>query len=225
MANVSRTTKAGKDVAIVAALRKGVLGLDQIPLAGKVYTQSGAADLVQGRIDAGAAVLKAKAEWEAAIAAYEAIDAQVDVAVRDLRNVVIGACGEDSPKMATFEFVPRKKRVFTQEQITAIVAKRNATRVRRGTKGRRQKMAIKGVVPNEAEAAAQVGAATAPTAASAAATAGEPVAGASPAVVLAVAGATPAGSQAIGPTQGVTLAGNVGSVAAAPPGEPGNTSG
>jgi hypothetical protein len=177
MANASRTTKAGRDVAIVTALRTGVLGLDQISLGTKVYTQSGAADLVQGRIDAGAALLQAKAAWEAAIASYEAIDKQVDIAVRDLRNTVIARCGENSLEMAAFQFEARKKRVFTQEQITAIVAKRNATRERNGTKGRKQKKGIKGVVPAAAVVPVPDVATTAPSAASPAATTGEPVEG------------------------------------------------
>jgi hypothetical protein len=44
--------------------------------------------------------------------------------------------------------------VFTQEQMVAIVAKRNATRELRGTKGRKQKKNIKGVVPSEVVAGA-----------------------------------------------------------------------
>jgi hypothetical protein len=163
MANVDRTTKAGNDTAIVGALRSGVLGLDQLPLAGKLYTQSEAADLVQGRIDARAALLRAKADWEAAIATYEAVDKHVDVAVRDLRNVVIAATGETSDEMATFQFVARKKRVFTPERMKEIVAKRNATRAARGTKGRKQKLAIKGVVPAKAAAPAPTPTTESPT--------------------------------------------------------------
>ncbi len=231
MANVNRVTKSGKDTAIVAALRSGVLGLDQLPLAGKVYTQSGAADLVQGRIDAAAAVATAKAAWLAAIAAFEAIDKHVELAVRDLRNTVIGARGEDSPIMGDFQFAKRKKRVFTQEQITAIVAKRKATRIARGTKGRKQKEAIKGVVPAEAAAGVQTGATTAPAGTTAVATAGEAAAAAPPAVVLAIAGAavpnaTAAGEQATAPTQaGTTVEGDGGAVAAGPPEGAGGKSG
>jgi hypothetical protein len=211
MANVSREMKAGKDVRVVTALRNGVLGLSQLALAGKVYTESEAADLVQGRIDARAKLLRAKADWEAAIKTYEAVDKLVDLAVRDLRNAVIGAHGEDSPKMAEFEFVPRKKPVYTQEQITATVAKRAATRLARGTKGRKQKLAITGVV-------------------SAAAPGAEAMGVASPAVLLAVAGAPApaahtAGSQTTASTQSVTVEGNAGPLVSPPQGESGSSSG
>jgi hypothetical protein len=93
--------------------------------------------------------------------------------------------------------VPRKRRVFTQEQITAIVKKRNATRARRGTMGRKQRKAIKGVVPAETPAPVQVVAPAAPAA--------QPAVVASAAVLLAVVGAAvpdatpPAQAQAASP--------------------------
>jgi hypothetical protein len=235
MANINRTKKAGNDVAVVAALRSGVLGLDQLPLAGKLYTQSEAADLVQSRIDAGNALQKAKAEWIAAIGAFEAIDAHVGTALRDLRNVVIGYCGEDSPKMADFRFAPRKRRVFTQEQITAIVLKRNATRKRNGTMGRKQKKAIKGVVPVVAAAAAEPVVVTAAAAGvSAAAPAVAPAGVASPAVLVALGGAAVAAAPGVGAraeaqteagVQGVAAEGSGGAVMPSPTGERGSTTG
>ena len=234
MANINRTTKAGNDVAVVAALRSGVLGLDQLPLAGKLYTQSEAADLVQSRIDAGNALQKAKAEWIAAIGAFEAIDAHVGTALRDLRNVVIGYCGEDSPKMADFRFAPRKRRVFTQEQLQAIVLKRNATRKRRGTMGRNQKKAIKGVVPVAAAAAEPVVATAAAAGVSAVAPAVAPAVVASPAVLVALGGAAVAGAPGVGSqteahteagAQGVTADGSGGAVTPSPTGQRGSTTG
>jgi hypothetical protein len=223
MANVSRKTQSGKDTAIVNALRSGVLGLDQLPLGTKVYTQAEAADLVEGRTKAGAALLLAKAEWEAAILAYAATDKLVDVAVRDLRNIVIARCGETSQAMAAFQFEARKKRVFTQEQQDAIVAKRNATRVLRGTKGRKQKKDIKGVVPAEATVPVQVDGTGARTAAAVAATARATA-------VLAVAGtampaAQPAGSPTSESTQVLTVEGSEAPIGPSATGEPGNKSG
>jgi hypothetical protein len=242
MANMNRTKKAGNDVAVVAALRSGVLGLDQLPLAGKLYTQSEAADLVQSRIDAGNALQKAKAEWIAAIGAFEAIDAHVGTALRDLRNVVIGYCGEDSPKMADFRFAPRKRRVFTQEQITAIVLKRNATRKRNGTMGRKQKKAVKGVVPVAAAAAEPVVVTAAAAGVSAAAPAVAPAGVASPAVLVALGGAAVAAAPGVGAqteaqtqaqteaqteagVQGVAAEGSGGAVTPSPTGERGSTTG
>jgi hypothetical protein len=147
MGNVSRTTKAGKDQMISEALRQKLLGIDQLPLGGKIYTQAEAADFIDKRAVAAQAVLQAKAAWLAAIAAFEKLDAEADIVVRDLRNVVIGACGEQSLVVKKFGFAPRKKPVLTQEQKAAAAEKRRATRKRRNTMGRRQKLAIKGEVP------------------------------------------------------------------------------
>ncbi len=162
MANVSRTMKAGKDGTIVTALRKGVIGLDQLPLGGDIYTQAQAADLIEKRIVANDAVEQAKAAWLHAIKEYETLSAKVDVVERDLRHVVMGAFGETSPKMADFDFQPPKHAVLTQEQKTEAARKRMETRKARKTMGRKQKKAIKGVVPAVVIAVAGTNASVAP---------------------------------------------------------------
>jgi hypothetical protein len=158
----------------------------------------------------------------------------VGTALRDLRNVVIGYCGEDSPKMADFRFAPRKRRVFTQEQITAIVLKRNATRKRNGTMGRKQKKAIKGVVPVAAAAAEPVVVTAAAAGVSAAAPAVAPAGVASPAVLVALGGAAVAAAPGVGAqaeaqteagVQGVAAEGSGGAVTPSPTGERGGTTG
>jgi hypothetical protein len=165
MANVSRTMKAGKDGKIVTALRNKVIGLDQLPLGGSIYTQDEAADLIEKRIVANNAVEQAKAAWLHAIKVYEELSAQVDVVERDLRHVVMGACGEQSPKMAEFDFQPPKHAVLTLEQKAEAARKRMETRKARKTMGRRQKKAIKGVMPAVVIAVAGTNASVAPAAA------------------------------------------------------------
>ena len=109
MGNVNRITKAGFDETVVKALRENLLGFDLLPLGGKMYTQAEAADFIASRAIAAQAVQQAKAAWIAAIAAFKKLDAQVDIVERDLRNLVIGASGEESPVVKTFGFAPRKK--------------------------------------------------------------------------------------------------------------------
>jgi hypothetical protein len=172
MGNVSRITRAGADEPIVTALQQGLLGFDQLPLGGKMYTQAEAAAFILSRSQAAHAILQAKAAWLEAIATFEKLDKEADIAVRDLRNLVIGACGEESPVVKKFGFAPRKKPVQTPEQKEAANQKRAATRKKRNTMGRKQRLKVKGEVPAATPAPEPTPAGTA-----------------APAVVLAVVGA------------------------------------
>ncbi len=147
MGNMSRLKKAGTDQPIAKALRANLLSFNQLPLGGRMYTQAEAADFIDSRAVAALAVQQAKAAWIAAIAAFKKLDAQVDIVERDLRNLVIGACGEQSEIVAKFTFAPRKKPVLTAEQKTAASLKRAATRKKRNTMGRKQRLKVKGEVP------------------------------------------------------------------------------
>jgi hypothetical protein len=147
MANVNRIAKAGKDEAIVTALRDDVLKLDQLPLGSRMYTRNDLAALLKKRIAANLGIDQAKAAWKAAILAYKNLDREVEIVLRDLRNVVIGAYGEDSLVVKGLTFAPRKKPVLTSEQKKLAAERRNATRKKRRTMGRKQKLAIKGEVP------------------------------------------------------------------------------
>jgi len=147
MGNVNRLTKTGKDTTIVSALQQNLLGFDSLPLGGKIYTQAEAAAFIASRAVAALAVEQARAAWLDAIAAFEKLDAEADIVVRDLRNVVIGACGAQSPIVGTFGFRPRKKPELTPAQKTAANLKRAATRKKRNTMGRKQRLKVKGEVP------------------------------------------------------------------------------
>jgi hypothetical protein len=150
MPNVNRLTKAAKDEAIATQLTRGELDLDKLPLGGRIYTRAEVAALLQKRIVSALGVLQAKAAWKDAIKSYKTLDREVEIVLRDLRNVVIGVYGEDSPKVKEFTFAPRKKPVLTEEQKTLAVQRRNATRKKRRTMGRKQRLAIKGDAPVEA---------------------------------------------------------------------------
>ena len=104
---------------------------------------------LQARIDAATRILAAKAAWQEAVRQYEAIDHQTSVIVRDLQRTIIGAFGEDSPKLAEFGFAPPRRPTWTPEMTTAAVAKRMATREARKTTGPKAKLAMKGVVESE----------------------------------------------------------------------------
>jgi hypothetical protein len=153
MANMSRDKKRGTDQAIAALLREGVLPIDAIHVGGRTFTQAELADFIEARGTKAQTVVESKAAWKAAILDFKKYDALTEVVLRDLRNVVIGACGEEHPTTGKFGFRGRKKPVMTEEQKAVASQRRKATRQKRKTMGRKQRLAVKGVVPEPAAAA------------------------------------------------------------------------
>ena len=178
MANNNRSTIEAHDAQVIVGIKKDLPNVSSLPLAGTTYTMTALEQLIQSRIDAANGVVNARANWIHAAATYKALNTQVTQVVRALRQYVINAFGQNSPTLADFGFTPPKKATLTPEQKTAKAAKAKATRVARGTKGKKQKAVIKGTVPTTEPA-------TTPPAAPAPATA-------APSVPAAPTGTTPA---------------------------------
>jgi hypothetical protein len=158
----NRVSTQGKDQQVIVGIKQDLQTMSSLPLGGQTYTPSSLVAFIQSRIDAANAVLAAKANWLNASKTYEAIDTQATVVVRELRNLVIGAFGASSPKLADFGFTPTKRKVQTPEEKAAAAVKRKATRVARGTLGKVQKLSIHGA-PTPAPSAAASAPATSPT--------------------------------------------------------------
>jgi hypothetical protein len=162
----NRSIKQGNDQQIIQGIRQDLGTWSVVPVgSGQLFTPEELAALYQSHSDAVSRILKAKAEWLAAISDFAALDQRVATVTRNLRNVVIGAFGEDEVILAHFGFAPTKKPQMTQEAKAAAIKKRVATRKARNTLGAKAKAKIKGTVP--ATPPLEVGA-PAPAAASAA---------------------------------------------------------
>jgi hypothetical protein len=142
----NRTVTSGKDQLLIAGIQKDLSTTKSIPLGGTTYTPASLTTFIQSRIDAANEVVTAKAAWQSAAKAYIALNAQANVVVHDLKQFVIGLFGADSSKLPDFGFTPRKKAVLTPDQKVEAAKKRAATRVARGTKGPKAKLAIHGTV-------------------------------------------------------------------------------
>jgi hypothetical protein len=142
----NRTVTSGKDQLLIAGIQKDLTTTKSIPLGGTTYTPATLTTFIQSRIDAANEVVTAKAAWQNAAKAYIALNAQANVVVHDLKQFVIGLFGADSLKLPDFGFTPRKKAVLTPDQKVEAAKKRAATRVARGTKGPKAKLAIHGTV-------------------------------------------------------------------------------
>ena len=143
----NRVEAAGTDQQAIDGVNKDLQGMPTLYLASQVFTPRSLAQRIQQRIDAATAINVAKAAWQKAVTDYEAIDVGTDLVLRDLKRLVVGAYGDDSPKLADFGFTPPKKVVWTEAMKAAAAVKRAATRKARGTMGPKAKLAIKGAAP------------------------------------------------------------------------------
>ncbi len=138
----NRTTQAGRDQQVIDGIRSDLQGVQALHLAGKQFTPASLEAYFEQRIELASRIAAARAEWQRTIGEYEATGAEARTVVRDLRNVVVGMFGDDSPKLAHFGFTPVRAVAWTDEKKAAAVARRAATRKARGTKGPRARLAI-----------------------------------------------------------------------------------
>jgi hypothetical protein len=143
----NRTTTLGSDKQAIEGVQKDLQGMQVLHLGGREFTPTTLEDYIQVRVDAANAILIAKAAWLKAILTYEALDGDTEVVLRDLKRLVIGAFGEQSPKLADFGYEPPKQFTWTEAQKAAAVAKRAATRKARGTLGPKARLAITATTP------------------------------------------------------------------------------
>jgi hypothetical protein len=87
------------------------------------------------------------ANWHATVLADRALRTSVTRVLRGLREHLLNVFGDTSPALADFGLAPPKKPLTTPEKKAAAADKMRATRAARHTMGKKQKKAIKGVVP------------------------------------------------------------------------------
>jgi hypothetical protein len=146
MSEINHPITQARDGQVIVGIKKDLQNVSSLPLAGSTYTMVAVEQLIQSRIDAINAIAAARAQWLDAVATYRALNAKVTPVIRALRQYVINVYGPDNPVLADFGFSPPKKATLTPEQSVAKAAQAAATRKARGTKGKNQKAAIKGVV-------------------------------------------------------------------------------
>jgi hypothetical protein len=147
MADNNRTDKITGDQKLIEGLTSRKASLPALYSRGKLLTPDDAIHALQGRIDASKGVVAAHAALQAAIAGERAVREQTDPLAADVEQVVRAMYGDDPAAMNEFGLEPRKERVLSPEAKVIAAAKARATREARGTKGKKQLAAIKGVPP------------------------------------------------------------------------------
>jgi hypothetical protein len=165
MTTVSRTTTQGKDQEVLNGIETELQSMGTLYLGSETFTPQTLAAFVQHRIDLANAVATARAAWESALREYDAIDKQANRVIADLRRTVMAAFGRDTPKLASFGFLPPRQPMLTSDQRSKAAHKAAATRKARRTMGKKQKALIKGDAAGAtASVAASATASTASTA-------------------------------------------------------------
>ncbi|HZU98865.1 MAG TPA: hypothetical protein VFF73_19315 [Planctomycetota bacterium] len=89
-----------------------------------------------------------KAAWKASIVTRDAKGPTISALIDDIKKGASLGWGDSSVEFGQFGFAPKKKPApLTPEQKQTKLERYRATKAARGTLGRRQRQAIKGVVP------------------------------------------------------------------------------
>ncbi len=104
---ISKQSTQSRDQQILAGIQKDLQNVPSLLLGGTTYTPGSLAAFIQSRIDAVNQVATAKANWLNAVKTYQAINKEAKPVVRDLRNFLLAAFGENSPVLADFGFTKR----------------------------------------------------------------------------------------------------------------------
>jgi hypothetical protein len=139
---------------ILNALRLGMAGVEKhfaqtptIVLDGVSTTPKALTATFQGAIDAISKAAAAEQAFHDAVDVQSTAVASAETDLAALHSLVKSQLGTTAAILGDFGFTETKRQVPTEAKKAAAVVKRAATRVARGTKGKRQKADIKGQVP------------------------------------------------------------------------------
>jgi hypothetical protein len=149
MANINQATLQARAAQVIAGIDKNMQGVTSVKLLGTAYTTTELSDVFQGHIEAFTEVAALRAQLRVAVATARAKTKQVATLGRALRTYLVNDNGSTSTVLADFGFAPDKAR--QTDPVTQVIAaeKLRATRKARGTRSKKAKKAIKGVVPEK----------------------------------------------------------------------------
>ncbi len=142
--------------AVVDGLRTELAGVDPIVLDGSRYAHTELVARFQAALDAIAAVKTARTALSQAVLAQRAAVAQAMRLRSGVKRYLQNNFGPQNPKLQVFGFTPARIAKTTVKTKAQAKVKAAATRVARGTKGRKQRAQIKGdstVAPSSGGAA------------------------------------------------------------------------
>ncbi len=128
----------------IDALKNHVSAKTAILINGETYKPAALIAVYQSILDGQAALIKSRAQVKVDLAARRDAEMQRDAFEPGLKNWVLNTLGADSNAASEFGYAPPKKATRTSEDVANAVKLAKATRVARGTMGKKQKLKIKG---------------------------------------------------------------------------------
>jgi hypothetical protein len=145
--STSKSSISDRDRLAIAGVKTVYGNLPAIVLRGVSYAPADVIKAFQAQIDAVGATAKAKAAYDAALAAERTASASANGIFKGLKAKALSDFENQPEVLNQFGFkLPSRKTPSAEEKAQA-VAKRDATRAARHTMGKRQKAGIKGTVP------------------------------------------------------------------------------
>jgi hypothetical protein len=141
---IAKPTRSDRNRTMIAGFKKHLSSTSSITLDGLTYTQVALIQILQDEIDAAGATLVAAGALHKAVAAEKVTVAAGEPVFRALRKFVLNLFKGQTDVLADFGITVVARQKPTAEKQAAAVQKREATRLARGTRGKRQKADIKG---------------------------------------------------------------------------------
>ena len=147
--NVSaqKATLAVTLTALVQGINTQLAGVDPIDFDGATHTRAELLASIQAVLDAIAGVKATRTALSQAVAGQKAAIAQGRLLRAGMKRFLQAKFGPTSAKLQEFGFTPARTPKTTVKSKAEAKAKSAATRVARGTKGKKAKQAIHGTVP------------------------------------------------------------------------------
>jgi hypothetical protein len=128
MSKQSKDTRATSDRKLAAGIQKLDAKSPPLVLRGKTMTIAEIISMLESRGTAAAAVVTAKAAFQAAVAAERTLVQQTKPYVDALRKYLVAVKGNAPETLAEYGIAERKPRVLTSEQLAQKASKARATR-------------------------------------------------------------------------------------------------
>jgi hypothetical protein len=113
-------------------------------LAGEVFTPTDLAKLFQSQLDSADAITPAKGTYKRTVQAYRDLSKRISAVVMGFKQYLWNLYGNNAEALAVFGLEPRKVAKPKAATKAGAVSKSKATRLARGTKGKKQRKATTG---------------------------------------------------------------------------------
>jgi hypothetical protein len=142
--------------ALVAGMKADLADILTFVLNDVTWTHDALVAQFEKRLQAAQTIKASRTTLQQAVADDKAVQKEVDALRNAMRGYLKARFGKNSPKLQKFGFTPNRTPKKAASVKAAAVVKAKATRVARGTKGTKQKAAIKGSPAPTASAPAAV---------------------------------------------------------------------